>query len=294
MKRLKLFSVVVLICSVVLFCFCVIFQFRTDDKVPPVIKIDQTNIEVSVYDGEDVFLNGVTATDKRDGDVSDSLVIDNVSDFLEDGSRLVTIAAFDKNNNVAKAVREIRYSDYEHPKFDFEEPMRFLEGKTDYLDYVTATDILDGDLSGMVRFSDNTQIVADKAGEYKVEIQLKNSLGDVVYLPFTIEVLESQDYNSEPSIHLKHYVKYIKKGKKIDYKKNLDSVYIGNREYKLVNGDEIDNTSIGKDRIHIDDENVKYEVPGVYEAEYSLTLDDTMTGQDKVKGKVRLVIVVEE
>ena len=294
MKRLKLFSAVVLICSIALFCFCVFYQFRTNDKVPPVIKMDQTTIKVSVNDGEDVLINGVTAIDRKDGDVSDSLVIDNISDFLEDGSRFVTIAAFDKDNNVAKAVREITYTDYERPKIDFIEPMRFLEGKTEYLDNVTVSDIIDGDISGLVRFADNTQIIADKAGEYQVEIQVKNSMGDVVYLPFTIEVLESQDYNAEPSIHLKHYVKYIKKGKTIDYKKNLESVFIGNREYKLVNGDEMDNTSIGRDCIHINDENVQYETPGVYEAEYSLTLDENMTGQEKVKGTVRLVVVVEE
>ncbi|MDD7114786.1 MAG: hypothetical protein PUH88_10075 [Lachnospiraceae bacterium] len=295
MKKLRLFSTVILICSAVLFGYCIVRQWKNDEKVPPVIKMDQTSIEVSVKDGDDALLKGVTATDKKDGDVTDSLIVDNISDFLDDGSRFVTIAAIDSNNNVAKAVRQITYSDYEHPKFDFTESMRFVEGETDYLDNVTAEDSIDGDLSGTVNFSDNTQITVDKAGTYKAELQVRNSLGDTEYLPFTLEVLKAEDYNKEPSIHLKHFVKYIKKGKTIDYKNNLDYVYIGSRKYKLVDGDKIENTTVGRDRIHVNDDNVKYNTPGVYEVEYSMTLNDEMKeDQETIRGTVRLVVVVEE
>lgn len=296
MKRLKLFGVVILICSTALFGFCIVRQFQNDDKVPPVIKMKDSSVEVSVNDGKKTLLNGVTAEDKKDGDVSDTLIVDNISDFLDDGSRFVTIAAFDKDNNVAKAVRQITYRDYRKPRYDFKEPMRFQEGDSDYLDNVKVTDDMDGDLSGMVNFSDNTQITADKAGEYKAQLQVRNSLGDTEYLPFTLEVLDSEDYSREPVIYLKHYVKYLKKGEKPDYKANMKAVSIGGRKYKLTNGKNMDDGVIGRDKIKVNDDDVNYKEPGVYEAQYSLTLDKESgtANQETVRGITRLVVVVEE
>lgn len=296
MRRLKLVSLAILLCSVLLFGYCKARQIRTDDDIAPVIQMDETTIEVGVEDGEEVLLSGVTAEDNKDGDVSSSLIIDNISDFTEDGTRFVTIAAFDSSSNVGKAIREITYRDYTIPRFEFLEPMRFQIGDTDYLENVTVTDCLEGDISSLVRFSDNTEITVDEAGEYKVELQVRNNAGDTEYLPFTLEILEASDYNMEPQIYLKKYVAYTKKGKKIDYKKNLDSVTIAGVEYELTDGNEWTEDSIGKDKIRVNDKGVDYKTPGVYEVTYSLTLENDNDDDDgeEVKGTVRLVIVVEE
>ena len=296
MRRLRICSVIILLCSILLFGYCKIRQIQREDRIPPVIQMNDKEIKVSINDGEEALLKGVIAKDAKDGDVSDSLLIDNISDFLEDGSRFVTIAAFDQNENVAKAVRKISYSDYERPSFDFTQPMRFLEGDADYLSYITASDNIDGDLSGMIRFSDETQITADKAGEYQAEAEVRNSMGDTISLPFTLEVLAAEDYNKEPMIYLKHYVKYIKKGKHVDYKANLDYITINGRKYKLTDGEEIENDSVGRDKIRVDDDEVKYNTPGVYEAVYSLTIGDEEEESEKepIRGTVRLVVVVEE
>ena len=109
MRRLRICSVIILLCSILLFGYCKIRQIQREDRIPPVIQMNDKEIKVSINDGEEALLKGVIAKDAKDGDVSDSLLIDNISDFLEDGSRFVTIAAFDQNENVAKAVRKISY-----------------------------------------------------------------------------------------------------------------------------------------------------------------------------------------
>ena len=42
----------------------------------------------------------MTAEDERDGDVTDSLVVQEISGFNEDGTRTVTFAAVDRSGNV--------------------------------------------------------------------------------------------------------------------------------------------------------------------------------------------------
>lgn len=294
MRRLKILSLAILFCSVLFFGYCKIRQFRTDDGTAPVIHMDEAAIEVGVEDGNDVLLSGVTATDNKDGDVTASLIIDNISDFTENGTRFVTIAAFDSSNNVGKAMREIKYRDYNIPRFDFLEPMRFQVGDSEYLENVTVSDCLDGDISNLVRFSDNTDITVDEAGEYKVEMQVRNSAGDTQYLPFTLEILEPSDYGTQPQIYLDKYVVYTKKGKKVDYKKHLDSVTISGMEYEITNGGEITENSVGIDKIRVNEKGVDYNTPGVYEAIYSLTLESEDDNREDIKGTVRMVIVVEE
>ena len=49
------------------------------DSRGPVIDIEDPLIEVSVEDGDERFLEGVTASDSSDGDVMESVAVENVS-----------------------------------------------------------------------------------------------------------------------------------------------------------------------------------------------------------------------
>ena len=117
MKKLKVFSVILLVTSIGAF---VAFQGYTrmiQDKKPPVVSCDSSELKVSVKAKEKDLLKGVTAKDSRSGDVSDTLVVENMSEFTDKGKRTVTYAAVDKSMNVGRAERTLVYEDYKPPVF---------------------------------------------------------------------------------------------------------------------------------------------------------------------------------
>lgn len=290
MKRLRILSGLIILSAIALVGYIRILDGRTNDNIAPTITMDQNEITISVQDDESVLLEGVTAQDNRDGDVTDSLTVDNISTFNRDGKRYVTIAAFDKSNNVGKATREITYKDYRSPHFDITEPMIFSVGSNRFFNAITANDVLDGDVTGNIHFEDNTRFFVSEAGDYDATIQVKNSAGDVASLPLTITIMDNS-YNEKPRVILKHYVRYTKKNVKFNYKKLMDYVSIGNKKYELVKGDEIGEETIGRDKIRINDDSVNYGKPGIYEVIYKLTVEQ---GEEKVTGTTKLIVVVED
>ena len=144
---------------------------------PPEITVD-SNV-FSVYDDESAFLDGVSATDKEDGIVTDSLIIESVSPFVGDNTRVVTYAAFDSHNNVTKLEREITYSDYTPPTFTSSSHIYVEKGDyAEILSHITAYDVIDGDISDKVKLEVNN-VVKGVPGDYAVELTVTNSCGDV-------------------------------------------------------------------------------------------------------------------
>ena len=233
------------------------------DKTYPVIEMEAQEIAVSVKDGEEALLRGVTAHDEKDGDVTESIVIESVSRFAN-GKRTVTYAAFDKDRHVSKASREITYTDYEAPKFSCEEGYRFPIGVKSVIDAMEAEDCIDGNLTKVIKASNGAYIDASVAGTYNFQYQVANSAGDVEYLPVTVEIYDPSD---SKTIHfeLTEYVVYTTVGKKINARSYLD----------------VDNPGL----YTIDESKVNYNEPGVYEITYSIKMDER-------KGTNRLAVVV--
>lgn len=292
MRRLRLLSILLLVASLAVF---VGFEFkdrRNSDKLGPQISMEESSITVSVEATDAELLEGVTATDPKDGDVTDSLVIENISTFLEKGRRLISYVAFDSDNHVTKATRQLIYTDYTSPKFQITKPLGFLMGTDNILDGVHAQDCIDGDISDKIKISSDSVIYTSVAGEYDVKLQVSNSCGDTVTLPVTIEVYNRSDEMYRPSVGLSKYIVYTEQGNKIDPEAYMENVTIGDQEYALTDTNESYGTgedtgyhTINRSRIDISD-NVNYKKPGVYEIVYS------MTGLDGTKGKTRLVVVV--
>ncbi len=82
----------------------------TDDRKGPEIELPADG-DVTYEEGSDTapLLEGVTATDEKDGDVTDSLVIENIFPNDDHTSALVVYAAKDSHNNVSKATRRVNY-----------------------------------------------------------------------------------------------------------------------------------------------------------------------------------------
>ncbi len=71
----------------------------------------QADGDVTYEEGSDTasLLEGVTATDEKDGDVTDSLMIENIFPNDDHTSASVVYAAKDSHNNVSKATRRVNY-----------------------------------------------------------------------------------------------------------------------------------------------------------------------------------------
>lgn len=82
----------------------------TDDSTPPEIHFQENALTYTEGESYDILLEGVTATDNRDGDVTDTLVVERVYPDETSGQATVVYAARDDNNNIAKASRIIGYS----------------------------------------------------------------------------------------------------------------------------------------------------------------------------------------
>lgn len=267
-----------------------------EDHTPPEITIAQDTLELSVSDSRDALLQGVTAQDQHDGDVTDSIVVEHISDITPESTATVTYAAFDRAGNVAKTTRTLLLRDYEPPRFEQHQALVLPEGgQQDVLAFMGATDVIDGDISGHIKGS----LVSDtnslsKAGAHQVEFRVTNSLGDTARITLPVDVYPATAYNA--AVTLSDYLVYVSKGTVFHGEKYLKSLDVGAMSYSLMGEDPdvqvlINNPDVGSAMhvVHVDmNEDVNTAVPGIYSVTYSVTMND------QYAGFTRLNVIVEE
>lgn len=105
MKKKGLFILLGLVCIAVVAGSG--FLVVTRDKTGPEITVSEDRkITYEMGGDKKALLDGVKATDKKDGDVSDSLMVEGVRQN-EDGSLEVTYSAVDHSNNVTKVTCKV-------------------------------------------------------------------------------------------------------------------------------------------------------------------------------------------
>lgn len=264
MKKIRIWSVVLLIASTAIFTVFKIYERINRDNTPPVITCDNEEVVVSVEATEEDLLKGVKAVDKRSGDVSDSLVVESLSRFTEDGVRVIRYSAIDDSGNVARKEQTLRYEDYQKPQFALKGPLRFPTGNTiNVLAQIQATSVLDGDLTGNIKYSLESTINVMDAGTYPIEFRVMDSGGNTVYLATELEVYDAVEERIQ--VDLTDYLVYINQNAKFDPK----TYYAG--------ADEDGELEI--------ESNVDTANPGVYHVDYIVQDKNTM-------GKSRLIVVV--
>lgn len=265
MKKLRIFSILLLFVSIVLFFVFQMYSKVVRDNNPPTVTCDTEELKVSVEATTEDLLKGVTAKDSRSGDVTDSLVIEEMSAFTEEGTRIITYAAVDDSKNVGRCERVLKYTDYVEPRFDLKESLCFKMGaKVNVFDIIMAESSLDGDLSGNIKYALEKTINTMEAGSYPVEFRVMDSGGKTVYLNTAIEILSSE--YAAIKVYLDEYLVYVKKGSSFD----PDKYYKGaDREGTLTIKSEVNTKEAG-----------------TYYVDYFV-----MNGN--VGGKSRLVVVVE-
>ena len=77
------------------------------DRTAPVISYGPDSLSYEEGMEESLLLAGVTAQDERDGDVTESLMVEKVSE-MSNGNVIITYVAKDHSDNVGKASRTVR------------------------------------------------------------------------------------------------------------------------------------------------------------------------------------------
>ena len=269
------------------FSACVIFQNVYGKDGGPVIFYPEGVLEISVQDGEEALLQGVTAKDDKDGDVTGSILVEKLSGFDGENRREVTYAAFDSDGNVTKATREIVYTDYTPIRFQLNHSLRYRTGETINLsELVGASDSLDGDLSDKVKVKLESGLSTRTSGVYRIQFSVTNSACDTRILDTELEVYDAA--MNEAVVNLTTYLIYCEDGKP-DYYSYLDSVIVGGIHYNFQNGKNIatgtDGSTLSRSSLQIRS-NVDPSTPGVYPV-YLIYQDDAY------QGMAQLMVVVE-
>ncbi len=258
---MRFVSLLIVILFILTTAFAVFVHFSDDsDYNAPQISCSTDTITVSVKDNEKEILKHVKASDEKDGDITDSVIIESVSPFVEKKCAKVTFAVADSDNNVAKLTKDIVYSDYVNPEFAFEKQHVYFttSNKVDLLSGVTAYDCIDGDVSSRIIVADS-QIDLSQPGVYPVTYRVTTSMGVTSEIDMNVYVYPSR---LSESILLKSYLVYTDSNNKIDPESYIDSFPEEYLETKK--GDKYKYT------FDILDE-VNYDAPGVYYITYRLS-----------------------
>lgn len=297
MKKLRILSIILFIVSAAAFGLYKNHQINSKDNQAPEITMDSDSIQVSCEASDEELLAGITASDSKDGDVTESLTIESISNFMENRTREMTVVAFDSDNHATKAKRRITYTDYRSPVFSLTEPLRFPVNTDDILGTLTCQDSLDGDLTGKIKMSSEYYVQTDTAGEYPMVYQVANSAGDVQRLPVTVEIYDPAQENQKPQFQLSQYLVYTSVGTPVNPWDYVQQITMGGIEFQRGEDGVLrdpnprenqERTAITQEEVSITNE-ADYNTAGVYEVLYQIAYDN---GRDNVTGTMRLIVVV--
>ena len=207
MKKIKIFSIILFLFSAAVYAGGRVYDGAVTDHTPPVIT-GEGLIQASVADPEEKLLEGMRAEDDRGGDVTESLVVQSISGFDEEGRRTVNYAAADSSGNVGYYSRQLEYTDYRMPTFSLSAPLRFPMGTSfNICSGISAESSLDGNLSNNIKYNLDRTVSASAPGTYQIEFRVTDSAGNTSYLPTELEVYDPRDEQLE--VTLTSYLVYL-------------------------------------------------------------------------------------
>ncbi len=255
-------------------CVATVMLYLTngDDGSVPVLECSVEEIRATCNVKNEELLQYVTAYDAEDGVLTNGIVVESISGFLEKGVSNVVFAVSDNDNNVVKRTVKLIYTDYRDPVFSSNNDLLFyLNERADLSENIRVRDPIDGDLTGwLISSADN--FTTAEPGKYEVTYSVTTSKSYTYSLTFPVIV-----ENAEKTLYdivLSQNIIYCKPGASIDYNSYVDSIqtpYSEGTDYKLI----------------VDASTVDLSKPGVYDAFYYAKV-----GNETV-AKTRLIIICE-
>lgn len=261
MRYFRIFAICVFALSLIFAGWANVRYYSNLNTDMPVIKSETDLLEISVADGAEALLEGLTARDETDGDLTDQIMVASTSHFLEQGLMNVKYVVFDRHHNAATLTRKVLYTDYESPRFSLSVPSVYARGQNfDLLKFVHVEDCIEGDISNRIRIITN-MVNMYAAGVYPVTLEAANSCGDVAQLTLWVTVTNQQN---TAVIALDKYIAYVDQGTTFDPYSYINSV-------KNISG-----VPLQKELVQVSG-NVDMNTPGTYLIEYEYS-DGSNTG----------------
>ncbi len=274
MRALKILSVLIAAIAAVLFATSLVVEYLGRDNTLPQITASSNTLEISCNYTQEQLLEGVTAKDEKDGDLTGQILVGDFSRFIEPGVCDLNYVVFDSSEHMATLTRRVTFTDYHSPRFGLSQPLCFEEGSTNNTEVrslFTANDLLDGDLTDWITYVE-TDASYSTPGEYTITMEVRNSFGDTVSYTFPIHILEENTQTVE--IVLTQGLVYVDQGGTLNPTSYVDSVV----------GEE--GTNYGINQLKVDSQ-VDTATPGLYEVHYEFQ------GEDGAYGQTWLTVIVQ-
>lgn len=276
MRLLRIASIVLAVAAIV--SFAVLSAKSVGKNDPPTIECSiEGTVEVPVSATEEDLLKFVSASDKKDGDLSNRVVVTRKNFFDSSGTTIITYSVSDSDNNVTALRKKMRYTDYHAPRIYLTNDFIFPSKREfDLALYVRAEDAWGNDITSQLKLITGEVVTSD--GRYSVNMKVSDHMGETTEINVPA-IVTSDDY-AQLRIRLNEYTTYIKAGDTPDYASFIKTV--NNKTNKKYTNDDI----------VIDASEVVSGTPGVYNVYYKI-LDGK--GDDAgVLSMSRLVVVVED
>lgn len=230
--RITKILLITLLILVALACAVTRLDHSLSDKYDaPTISFDSERMDIPVGELDSRCFDGVSASDNQDGDITAGLMVQGISKFVDDDHTVkITYIVFDSDGNLATASRELRLTDYESPRFHLSKALNYTADATlTVLDRLSATDCVDGDISGDIRVSALTSTEYPEV--YTMDVQVTNSLGDTARV--TLPVILTSGNTSRPVVELADYLIYRQVGESFQSRNYLSTVNTGSGTAQL-------------------------------------------------------------
>ena len=262
MRYLRIVTAIVFVFSLLFAGWANIRYYSSLNTDYPEITNSIELLEISVQDPPEAMLQGLSAYDATDGDLTGNILVASVSHFLEPGTVRVKYVVFDSHNNSSTLTRKVHYTDYTAPVFTLEKTPVYTVGSSfDLIDYIHVQDCIDGDISDHIRVISN-MVNNYTPGSYPIVLEASNSCGDTAQITLWVTI-ESKKSTAIVSLH--RYIVYVEQGQSFDPYRWLATVTDQNAAVLDANKVEI----LGS---------LDLNKPGCYQMVYSYN-DGTRTGQ---------------
>lgn len=252
------------------------FLNRDKDGAPVLnCLVSEDVIEVTCDVTDEELAKLVTATDTKDGDISDRVAVTRNMYFITKGVSAVTFSVCDSDNNVTKLYKSIKYTDYEAPRLYLKSDLIISQGNPISLPrFFRVEDVFAGDISNRLKvMSADYDYLTE--GTYTINCKVSNNYGDTREMDF--DVIVTEDDYSDAKITLSEYLVYVKKGETPDFASYIKNVINNDDKYNFTTAD-----------VRIEAEGYDSSKAGLYSVFYNIT------SGGRTVTRTRLIVIVEE
>ena len=257
MRIVRIILIVVSILSLGIFGISELIRFSGRDTEAPEITSDREVLEIPCEYTQEQLMEGLSAEDETDGDLTSEIIAGSFSRFINTGECNLTYVVFDSSDQPATLTRKVRFTDYHPPRFTLTEPLVFSEQEGSYttaMERLGASDQLDGDLKEWITQTD-TDVNYQRVGTYTMSVEVSNSFGDTSSAALPVHVVSAE--NRRVDIALTSGIVYISAGESLD-----PSAYISG--VTAADGSSLDPSAVTAESA------VDTNTPGCYEVHYQV------------------------